>query len=188
MEPLSISLSVLAVMGAAGFVVKTVKAIESAPHKLIDISNAAKALETTLENKLSQGLIFHIQRSEEKLLSLTRYIDDHGLTSPNKLRSPIYYVRYQEKLRKYKRQLSDVRDDLALALSAVTYGQAGRIEVDLQQLVLSRQVTRQGLAEQKSQLDFLAQKTEEMGLAQAQMANLLESIKSRCSERQPKRM
>lgn len=190
MDPLSISVSVLAVIGAAGFVVKTVKAIDHAPQELIGISNAAKALETTLEDinrlqsaghKLSQGLIFHIQRSEEKLLSLSRYLEDHGRTSPNKLRSPIYYIRYQEKLRDYEKQLREVRDDLGLALSAVTYGQTGRIEVDLQQLVISRRSTRQDLAEQKVQLEYLAKKTEEMGQAQIQMAKLLESIKNQGS-------
>lgn len=194
MDPPSISVSVLAVMGAAGFVVKTVRAIDHAPQELMDTADAAKALETTLGDinrwqssghNLNQGLIFHIQRSEQKLLELARYLKDHGLTCPSKLRSPIYYVRYQEKLRGYKRQLSDVRDDLGLALSAVTYGQTGRIEMDLQQLVISGQVTRETLTEQATQLGYLAQKTEEMVLAQIQVAQLMESIKDQGSNDQP---
>lgn len=194
MDPLSISVSVLAVMGAAGFVVKTVRAIDHAPQEINDIADAAKALETTLEDVdrwqsaghgLNQGLIFQIQRSEQKLLELTRYLQDHGLTSPSKLRSPIYYIRYQEKLRDYKRQLFDVRNDLGLALSAVTYGQTGRIEMDLQQLVISGQVTRETLTEQAAQLGYFAQKAEEMTLAQIQMAQLLASFKDQGSNDQP---
>ncbi|KAG6355221.1 hypothetical protein INS49_004302 [Diaporthe citri] len=195
MDPLSISVSVLAVMCAAGFVVKTVRAIDHAPQELIDIADAAKALETTLEDvnrwqssghHLNQGLVFHIRRSEQKLLELARYLKDHGLTSPSKLRSPIYCVRYQEQLRDYKLQLSDVRNDLGLALSAVVYGQTGRIEMDLQQLVISGQVTKETLTEQAAHLGYLAQKTDEMGLAQTQMVQLLESIKDQCSNDQPK--
>jgi hypothetical protein len=73
MDPLSIPVSVLAVMGAAGLVVKTVEAIEHVPHELIDIAITARVLETTLKDvdrlqstayKISQGLIFHIQHSE----------------------------------------------------------------------------------------------------------------------------
>ncbi|KAJ0109467.1 hypothetical protein J7T55_000392 [Diaporthe amygdali] len=178
MDPLSISVSVLAVMGAAGFVVKTVKAIDHAPHELTDIADAAKALETTLDDvqhwqlaghKLNEGLVFHLRRSEQKLLELARYLKDHGLTSPSKLRSPIYYVLYQEKLRNYKRQLSEIRNDLSLALSAVTHGQTGRIEMDLQQLIITRQATREALSEQTSQLDYLAQRSEEMGLARRRL-------------------
>lgn len=181
-------------MGAAGFLVKTVKAIEHAPQELIDIADAAKALETTLKDvnrwqssghPLSQGLIFHIQRSEQKLLELARYLEDHGLTSPNKLRSPIHYVRYREKLRDYKRQLSDVRNDLGLALSAVNYGQTGRIEMDLQQLVISGQLTRETLTEQAAQLGYFAQKTEEMAIAHIQMTQLLASFKNHGSNDQP---
>lgn len=194
MDPLSISVSVLAVMGAAGFVVKTVKAIDHAPHELTDIADAAKALETTLDDvqhwqsaghKLNEGLVFHLRRSEQKLLELARYLKDHGLTSPSKLRSPIYYVLYQEKLRDYKRQLSEIRNDVSLALSAVTYGQTGRIEMDLQQLVITRQATREALSEQASQLDYLAQRSEEMGLAQVQMTKLLESFRHQDNDAQP---
>lgn len=194
MDPLSVSMSVLAVMGAAGFVVKTMRAIEHAPQELIDIADAAKALETTLEDvnrwqssghSLNQGLIFHIQRSEQKLLELAHYLEDHGLTSPGKLRFPIYYVRYREKLRDYKRQFSDVRNDLGLALSAVNYGQTGRIEMDLQQLVISGQLIRETLTEQAAQLGYFAQKTEEMRLAQIQMAQLLASFKDQGRNDQP---
>lgn len=194
MDSLSISGSVLAVMGAAGFVMKTVKAIDHAPQELIDIAEAAKALKTTLEDvnrcqssghNLSPGLVFQIQRNEQKLLGLARYLEDHGLTRPSKLRSPIYYVRHQEKLRDYKRQLSDVHDDLGLALSAMTYGQTGRIVMDLQQLVISRRVTADTVAEQAAQLGYLAQKAEEMGLAQVQMAQLLESIKDPSTKDDP---
>lgn len=194
MDPLSISVSVLAVMGAAGFVGKTVRAIDHAPQELIDIAGAAKALEMTLGDvsrwqstghNLNQGLVFHIQRSEQKLLELARYLEDHGLTSLGKLRSPIYFVRYQQKLRDYKRQLSGVRNDLGLALSAVMYGQTGCIEMELQQLVISGRVTRGTLAEQAAQLGYLAQKTEETGLAQVQMVQLLESIKHQRSNYQP---
>lgn len=195
MDPLSISVSVLAVISAAGFVVKTVRAIDHAPQELTDIADTARALEITLEDvnrwqsaghKLNHGLIFHIQRSEQKLLELARYLEDHGLTSVSKMRSPIYYIRYQEKLRDFKRQLADVRNDLGLALSAVTYGQTGRIEMDLQQLVISKHVTGEILGEQAAQLGYLAQKTEEMGVAQVRMAQLLESFEPRSSGSQAK--
>lgn len=195
MHPLSISVSVLAIISAAGFVVKTVKAIDHAPQEFTDIADTVRALEMTREDvnrwqsagpKLNHGLIFHIQRSEQKLLELARYLEDHGLTSVSKMRSPMYYIRYQEKPQDYKPQLSDVRNDLGLALSAVTYGQKWRIEMDLQQLVISKHVTGDILGEQAAQLGYLAQKTEEMGVAQVRMAQLLESFEPRASDTQPK--
>lgn len=181
MDPLSISVSVPGRHQRSGVLVKTVRAIDHAPQELTDIADIARAPEMTREDvnrwqsaghKPNHGLIFHIQRSEQKLLGLARYLEDHGLTSVSKMRSPIYYIRYQEKLRDYKRQLSDVRNDLGLALSAVTYGQTGRIEMDIQQLVILKHVTGEILGEQAAQLGYLAQKTEEMGVAQVRMAQL----------------
>lgn len=59
------SVSVLAVTGAVGFVVKTGRAIDHAPEKLIDISNAAKALETThaIEIRASITVRFIVDRA-----------------------------------------------------------------------------------------------------------------------------
>lgn len=191
-DPLSLSASLFAIMGAASFLVKTIRNIQDAPSELTDIADAADALESTLEDvrswlstanhNLTEGLAFHIQRSEHKLLELSCYVRKHGLTSASRLRSSIASVVHQQKLKTFKQQLSEIRSDLALALSAVAYGQTGRIEMEVQQLVLFgdqalayQRATLKTLAEQTSNLDYLAQKTEELRLAQDQMTHLLKA-------------
>lgn len=183
MDPLSVSVSILAIISAASFVIKTIKEIEDAPAELLQIVDAANALETSLEDvrkcysaghKMTEGLAFHLQSSEQKLLELTRYLQGNGLTTAKKLRSSVHYLRHQDKLKTYKQQLSDVRSDLVLALAAMTYGQTGRIEMDLQQLVLLGKTTAQTLDDQASQLGDLALRTEEVRLAQDEMAQLLQ--------------
>lgn len=187
MDPLSISVSVLAIISAASFVIKTIRDLEDAPAELVQLGDATKALEATLEDvrkchatrhQMTKGLAFHLQRSEQKLLELMEYLQSNGLTTANKLRSPIYYLRHQDKLKAYKQQLSDIRSDVALALAAVTYGQTGRIEVDMQQLVILGQTTAQTLDDQAWRLGHLAQMTEEMRLAQKEMAELLQDAQN----------
>ncbi|KAJ4422548.1 hypothetical protein N0V82_002776 [Gnomoniopsis sp. IMI 355080] len=183
MDPLSISVSILAIISAASFIIKTIKDIEDAPTELIQIADAANALEASLEHvrkcyttshKLTEGLAFHLQRSEQKLLELTTYLQENGLTNAKKLRSPVYYIRHQDKLKTYKQHLSDIRSDLVLALAAVNYGQTGRIEMDLQQLVLFGKTVAQTLDDSTLRLGTLEKKTEEVQLAQDQMAQFLQ--------------
>lgn len=194
MDPLSISVSVLAIISAASFVIKTIRDLEDAPSELVQIADAANALESTLEDvrrshatrhKLTKGLAFHLQRSEQKLLELTLYLQDNGLTTAKRFRSPVYYIRHQDKLKTYKQQLSDIRSDVALALAAVNYGQVGRIEMDLQQLVLLGQTRAQMLDDQSWRLGDLTQKTEEMQVAQDEMAQLLQVARNQGMENNP---
>lgn len=187
MDPLSVSASVLAIISATSFIIKTIRDLEDAPAEVVQLADAAQALEATLEDvrkchvtshKMTQGLAFHLQRSEQKLLELMKYLKNNELTTVKKLRSPVYYLRHQDKLKAYKQQLSDILSDIALALAAVNYGQTGRIEMDMQQLVLLGQTTAQALDDQAWRLGHLAQKTEEMGEAQKEMAELLQTAKS----------
>lgn len=193
MDPLSLPASIIAIIGTASVLIKIIRNIEDAPSELIEISNATKALENALDDvrrwhltghALNEGLAFHIQRSEHKLLELTSYLKEHGLCSSNRLRYSISFIRYQDKLRLYRDQLSEIRNDLTLALSAETYGQSGRIEMDLQQLVLSRRITQEVLVEHMTRIDHLAQTTEEMRMAQVQMARLLEAVKEQGGNKQ----
>lgn len=194
MDPLSISVSVLAIISAASFVIKKIRELEDAPAELVQIADAVNALELTLEDvrkshatrhKLTKGLAFHLQRSEQKLLELMSYLEDNGFTTAKKLRSPVCYLRHQDKLKTYRQQLSDIRSDVSLALAAVNYGQAGRIEMDLQQLVILGQTTAQTLDDQAWRLGDLAQKTEEMQVAQDEMAQLLQVARNQGMENNP---
>lgn len=194
MDPLSISVSVLAIISAASFVIKTIRDLEDAPSELFQIADAANALKSTLEDvhkshatrhKLTKGLAFHLRRSELKLLELFEYLQDNQLTNAKKLRSPVYYIRHQDKLKTYKQQLSDIRSDVALALAAVSYGQTGRIEMDLQQLVTLGQTTAQIVDDQAWRLGELAEKTEEMRVAQDEMARLLQIARNQGMENNP---
>lgn len=188
------SVSILAIISAASSVAKTIRDLEDAPGELVQIADAAIALGSTLEDvrkshstrhKLNKGLAFHLQRSEQKLLELMKYLHDNGLTGPKKLRFPVFYLRHQDKLKTYKQQLSDIRSDVALALAAVNYGQAGRIELTLQQLVIMGQTAAHTLDDQSWRLGDLAQKTEEMRVAQEEMAQLLEVVRSHGTEKRP---
>lgn len=187
MDPLSISMSVVTIIQAASSIVKIIKKIADAPLELRQIAEAANALEASLDDvrrwqeagsrTLTEGLAFHLRRSEQKLTELECYLQDHGLTEPKKLRSPVFYLRHREKLQCYKTQLSEVRGDITLALAAVNYGQTGQIELELQQLVLFGAATMHTLGAQASKLENLAEKTEEMRRAQAAMAQLLETTR-----------
>lgn len=185
MDPLSISTSILAIISTASVLAKTIRTLDGAPSGLVEVAQAVNTLERTVDdvrrwhsagNDLNEGLGFHIQRSEQTLLELKRYLDEHGLCSPSKWRSSLAFLRHQDKLRAYRQQLSEVRNDLSLAVSAANYGQTGRIEMDVQQLVLSKNKTLRALSEQLSRIDNLARESGEIRKAQVQMAQILETI------------
>ncbi|KAK6421118.1 hypothetical protein LTR95_016858, partial [Oleoguttula sp. CCFEE 5521] len=200
MDPLSVSASILAVIGAATTLAKVIRNVKDAPFELVEIADSVEALKKTLKevhqfhltgHALSEGVAFHVQRSEQKLLELSLYINKHDLTRDG-VRASLTLIRHQDKLRIYRQQLGEVRNDLSLSLSAVTYGQTGRIELDMQQLVLGgdRALEHQremmaALGQQTTQLDFLAAKAEEMKIAQLQMAQVLAAARQAATIARP---